>query len=174
VPLVVCVGRLAPQKDHATAIRALASVPDACLAVVGDGPSRASLEASAADAGLADRVVFTGARDDARSVLGAADVALLPSRWEGLPLVALEAAAAGVPLVATSVRGIRELLTDGRDALLVPPGDAGALARAVTRVLVEPGLSARLVEGGAAIAAASTEERMVERFLALYAELVQR
>lgn len=171
-PLLVCVGRLAPQKDHATAIRALGGVDGAVLAVVGDGELRAELEGVAQAAGVADRVVFTGARDDARAVLGAADAALLPSRWEGLPLVALEVAAGGVPLVATAVRGVRELLTDGVDALLVPAGDDAAMATAVRRVLGDPVLASRLVAGGRAIAADSTEARMVGRFLTLYEELL--
>lgn len=171
-PLLVCVGRLAAQKDHATAIRALADVEaPAVLAIVGDGPLRHELEGVAESAGVADRVVLTGARQDARAILGAADVAVLPSRWEGLPLVALEAAAAGVPLVATAARGVRELLTDGIDALVVPPGDAPAMAAAIRRVLHDPGLAERLVAGGRVIAAESTEARMVERFLGLYEEL---
>lgn len=173
-PLIVCVGRLALQKDQATAIRALAHVPGAVLAVVGDGELRGDLEVAAAHAGVAGRVVLTGAREDARAVLGAADVAVLSSLWEGLPLVALEAAAAGVPLVATDVRGIRELLTHGRDALLVARGDAEGLGQAVTLVLGDTDLAGRLVEGGRAIAADATEERMVERFLTLYAEVVGR
>lgn len=169
--LVLAVGRLVSAKNQAIAVRALASVPDAVLVLVGEGPLRSRLEADAAAAGVGDRVRFAGFRSDARALMGAADVVVLPSRSEGLPLVALEAAAAGAPLVASAVRGLRELLTDGRDALLVPPGDPAALGDALTRVLREDGLAERLAEGGRRLALANSEERMVAAYLELYATL---
>lgn len=171
-PLIVAVGRLARQKNHALAIKALAAVPDATLAIVGDGPLRARLDRLAEEAGVRERVVFSGVRSDARAVIGAADVLVLPSHWEGLPLVGLEALAAGTPLVATAVRGVRELVTDGESALLVPPDDAAALAHALQRVLGDRELADRLRENGRKIAAEHSEEAMVARYLELYEELV--
>jgi glycosyltransferase involved in cell wall biosynthesis len=170
-PLVVSVGRLVPQKNHALALQALAEVSEAVLVVAGEGPLRDDLQRQAEVAGLAGRVVFAGARPDARALIGAADAVLLPSRWEGLPLVALEALAAGTPLVATDVRGLRELLTDGEDAVVVPPGDATAMASALRSVLFDPGLRARLRAGALRTAGRYGEAAMVESYLQLYEEV---
>lgn len=170
-PLLVSVGRLVAQKNHALAVRALANVPGAALVLVGEGPLAAEMRREAEAVGVADRLVLAGLRPDARAVVGAADAVVLPSVWEGLPLVALEALAAGTPIVATAVRGLRELLTDGVDALLVPPGDADALASALRRVLEDGELARRLREGARRTAAAHSEEAMVEAYLALYDRL---
>jgi glycosyltransferase involved in cell wall biosynthesis len=173
-PLVVAVGRLTEQKNHALTVRALAQVPDAALLIVGEGPLRDPIAAAARDAGVADRVVLAGVRPDAREVVGAADAFVLSSTWEGLPLAVLEALAAGTPLVATAVRGVRDLVRDGESALLVPPGDPDALAAALRRVLGDPELAGRLAEGGRAVAAAHGEEPMVSAYLDLYARLAAR
>lgn len=165
-PLVVAVGRLVEAKNHALAIRAFEQVPGAALAIVGDGPLRAELEREAGG-----RVVFAGPRDDARAVMGAADAVVLSSRAEGLPLVALEALASGTPLVATTVRGLRELVENERDALLVPPDDPGALAAALRRVLEDGELAARLAAEARRVPGAGSQEQMVADFLALYERL---
>ena len=173
-PLGLCVGRLVHQKNHALAIAALALLPDLHLAVLGEGELRPALEEQARSLGVAGRLVLPGVRADARAAIGAADVVLLPSRWEGLPLVGLEALAAGTPIVAAAARGIRELLTDGENALLVPPGDAAALAAGVRRVLEEPGLAGRLVAGGRRLSARHGEDEMVAAFLDRYERLARR
>jgi glycosyltransferase involved in cell wall biosynthesis len=172
--LVVAVGRLVPVKNHALAIRAIVDVPGATLAILGEGPLMGELEAQANALGIADRVVLTGLRSDARAIMGAADAVVVSSVGEGLPLVALEALAARTPVVATSVRGIKELLTDGRDSLLVPGDDAEALAAALRRVLADDALAARLVEAGTALVAPYTETRMVEAYLETYERLLAR
>lgn len=172
--LVLAVGRLVEQKNHALAIRALPDVPATTLAIAGEGPLRAELEREADAHGVADRVVFTGLRPDARALMGAADAIVLPSVWEGLPLAGLEALASGRPLVATAVRGTRELVVDGRDALLVPPDDASVLAAALRRVLDDRDLAAELARGGRAVAATASEEAMIEGYFRVYDELARR
>ena len=165
--LVLAVGRLVEQKNHALAIRALASVPETTLVIAGDGPFGPDLERAAAETGVADRVVLAGVRPDARALMAAADAVVLPSRWEGLPLTALEALASGTPLVATDVRGVRELVVDGRDALLVPE-DPAALAAALRRVLDDPELAARLAASGRRVEGAGSDASLVAGFLRLY------
>ena len=172
--LVACVGRLAPVKNQQLLVRAMASVPDAALVLAGDGAQREELRALAVQGGVAERVRLVGDRADARALMAAADTVAMPSRSEGLPLVALEALAAGRPLVATAVRGIRELLHDGVDALLVPGDDAAAMAAALRRVLDDPALAAALGAAGVREAAAYTEEAMVSAYEGIYRQLAGR
>ena len=166
--LVLAVGRLVEQKNHELAIRAITQVPGATLAIVGDGALRPQLERLAAELGA--NVIFTGVRRDARALMGAADVVVMPSHWEGLPLSALEALASGTPLVATDVRGLRELVTDGENALLVPE-EPEALAAALRRVLDDGELAARLSEAGRRVEGAGSDEALVAGFLAVYERL---
>jgi glycosyltransferase involved in cell wall biosynthesis len=105
-----------------------------------------------------------------RALMGAADVIVLSSRWEGLPLSALEALASGTPLVAPDVRGLRELVTDGQNALLVPE-EPEALAAALGRVLDDSELAARLAEAGKRVEGAGSDDALVAGFLALYDKL---
>ena len=141
--LVVSAARLAPQKDLPVMLEAVAALPeDVALAVIGEGPLRGRLEGLAATLGIADRVRFTGWRDDAFSYVAAADVFCLSSRWEAVALAAQEAVALGVPVVATDVGGMPELIVDHESGRLVPPGDAASLAAALEEVLGDP-LAAR-------------------------------
>ncbi len=165
------VGRLRPPKDPVLAVRALAGVPDATLLLVGEGPLRRDVEAAAAEAGVGERVVLAGERTDARALIGAADAALLASSSEGLPLAALEALAAGTPLAATAVRGVRELLRHEETALLVPPGDVEALAAAARRLLDDAELARSLAARGLEEAARHTEDAMVEAYFRTYGAL---
>ena len=140
----VFVGRLTQQKALGTAFAATALVPGARLVVVGDGPERAALERAAGD-----RVEFRGAvsRDEALRIVAGAEAGLLSSAWENLPHSAVEALSVGVPVVATAVGGVPEVVHDGANGLLVPPGDHERLAEAMRRVLEEPGLRERLAAG---------------------------
>lgn len=140
----VFVGRLTEAKDLPTALRAVELVEGARLVVVGDGPDRAELERLAGD-----RVELRGAlpRDDALRVVAGATAALLSSAWENLPHSAVEALSVGVPVVATAVGGVPEVVHDGENGLLVPPGDPEALAAAMRRMLEEPDLRDRLAAG---------------------------
>jgi glycosyltransferase involved in cell wall biosynthesis len=153
--------------------RVRARRPDAHLVLAGDGPRRAQLERQLAALGTAAAVHLLGFRNDIDSLLSCADVAALSSDWEGLPLFALECMAAGVPLVATAVGGVPEVVGDGATGLLVPPRDPEALAGALLRVLGDPVLARRLGEGAAARAGEFTIERAAQRFAALYEQLAR-
>ncbi len=138
-PMLLSVGRLTVQKDQATLLDALARLKDRPwrLTLVGDGPLRGDLEERAARLGLASRVSFAGFVDPLPH-LAAANLFVLPSRWEGLPAVALEALAAGLPVVATDCApGLSELL-DSLKLRPTPVGDAAALAKAIERALDHP------------------------------------
>ena len=119
---------------------------------------------------MAGRVDFLGARDDVPGLLAGFTVFALPTRFEGLCLAVVEAQAAGLPVVATPVGGIRETVVPGETGLLVPVDDASALADAITVLLDDPGLAARLAaEGRRRAFERFSLERMVERTAALYA-----
>ena len=175
-PVVLAVARLAPQKGLDVLIDAAARWrdrdPQPRTVIAGDGPLSGDLHARARQAG-AD-VVFLGARDDVPALLAAADVVVVPSRWEARALIIQEAMRSGRPIVASQVGGTAELTgTDG--ALLVRPGDAGALAGAVAAVLDDGSLAARL--GAAARARSATfpaEQDAVRAVLAIYARLPAR
>jgi glycosyltransferase involved in cell wall biosynthesis len=151
-PIVGVVARLEPEKGHPTLLEAwrsvVAAVPDATLLVVGEGSRREVLEALAVELGIADRVVFTGRRDDVPAVTAALDVAVLPSYREALGLSVLEAMALSRPVVASEVGGIPEMIEDGITGLLVPPHDPAALAAAIVRLLRDHPLADTLGRAG--------------------------
>lgn len=148
------------------------SVPDVVYLVVGDGPYREALRAEVAAAGVVDRVVFAGARRDVARVLAAADAFVLPSRSEALPTVLAEAMAAGVPVAATAVGGVPEMIRDGRNGILVGPGDEAALAAACVRLLTDVDTAARLAASGQEVAAERFDlARQAERLVVLYRQL---
>ena len=118
--------------------------PDARFFLVGEGPLRESLEAQASQLGLGDRFVFVGFAKDVPAVLSAFDLSVFPSLWEGTPLTAFEALAAGKPIVATDADGLLDILTDGRDARIVPKRDARRLADAILNLMGHPEERARL------------------------------
>jgi glycosyltransferase involved in cell wall biosynthesis len=168
--LVGNVARLAEQKGQRTLLDAAPAVlerhPEARFVLVGDGELRGELEARAAP--LGDRVVFTGARDDVPDLLASFDVFAFPSLFEGLCLAVIEAQAAGVPVVATPVGGIRETVVDGETGLLVPPRDAEALAERIVRLLDDRALAARLAAEASRRVERYSTERTVAETLALY------
>jgi glycosyltransferase involved in cell wall biosynthesis len=147
---IVCVGRLVPEKGQAVLVDALARVRQAGHDVectfVGEGRSRARLEDAVAARGVRDAVTFTGAldRDAVRERYLAADAFCLPSFAEGLPVVLMEAMAAGLPVVTTPIAGVPELVEDGRNGLLVAPGRADRLADALAALAADPDLRQRL------------------------------
>lgn len=176
--LLLVVGRLTEQKGHVHLLEAMRRVvgerPRARLLVVGEGELRADLEASARDAGLADRVHFLGEREDVPLLLASVDLFVLPSLWEGLSVALLEAMAAALPIVATAVSGTDQAMVPEETGLVVPPGDARALARAVVELLGDPARARAL--GRRARERVETEfgaRAQAEEYLALYRRLVE-
>jgi glycosyltransferase involved in cell wall biosynthesis len=151
-PHVVTVGRLAAPKDPLTLVHALASLGlrPYSLAFIGDGRDRPRVEAELRAQRLGDRVALLGERSDVPQLLAAADVFVLSSASEGAPLSILEAMAAGLPVVASDVGGVAELVEDGVTGLLVPPADPARLAQALARVLDDRDLRQRLGTAGRA------------------------
>ncbi|TWD74701.1 glycosyltransferase involved in cell wall biosynthesis [Kribbella amoyensis] len=172
-PLVIAVGRLAPQKDYPTLLSVAAEVqrtnPDVVFAVAGYGPLQDSLQARIDTEGLPVRLL--GQRGDVADLMGAADVFLLTSHWEARALVVQEAMQVGLPVVATAVGGIPELVGDS--ALLAFPGDVAGLADSVRRVLAEPTVASALRTEGLQLAAGwPDEDAVAKNLLDIYAGLV--
>ncbi len=175
-PVVLAVGRLAAQKGFGVLLQAAARWQDLrprpLLVIAGEGPLEAQLKAEAGRLGLDAR--FTGQRRDVPALLAAAAVFVLPSRWEGQPLILQEALRAGVPVVATRAGGT-PVLTGEDAALLVPPDDPESLADAVRAVLDDPGLEHRLRQAAADRARTlPTEDEAVAAALAEYGRLTRQ
>jgi glycosyltransferase involved in cell wall biosynthesis len=119
-------------------------LPDVVFAIAGEGPERERLVSKAAAVGVAERVRWLGHRDDVPALLAAADVFVLPSLNEGLPLAAMEAMLAAVPVVAADAGGTGEIVRDGVTGLLVPPGDARALGESIRALLGDRARATRL------------------------------
>ena len=157
--VLLAVGRLSSEKAHADLLQAVSLLPEvapgisARLVIVGDGPERGRLEEAVASLGLVDRVTFIGQVSDVRPYYAAADALVLPSHTEGSPYVLLEAMAAGLPVVATAVGGIPEMVEDETSALLVAPRDARLMAWAIARILTDDELAQRLAMNASALAA---------------------
>lgn len=163
-PTLGFAGRLTTAKALDVALAALADVDGVALAIAGDGPDRAALEARTAELGLGDRVTFLGPRTrlGVLELFRASDASLLSSTWENFPHTVVEALAVGTPVLATSVGGVPEVVHDGDNGLLVGPGDAAALAAVIARYFADASLRQRL----AARAAASVEAYAPEKLLA--------
>jgi glycosyltransferase involved in cell wall biosynthesis len=163
-------GRLGVQKSLGVALEAVGATPGVTLAVAGDGPERGSLERRAHELGLDDRVRFLGSvsRDAVLRLFRAADASVLSSAWENFPHTVVEALAVGCPVIATAVGGVPEVVRDGENGLLVPPGDPAALAAAVWRFFSDAALRERLATAAPGSVAGHTEEAV---FSAIEAEL---
>lgn len=180
-PIVGVVARLEPEKGHRYLLDAwpsvLARVPDAWLAVVGEGSEAGALQAQAASLGrgVARRIAFTGRREDISALTADLTVAVLPSLREAQGISILEAMARRRPVVASAVGGIPEVITSGVDGLLVPPADSPALADALVRLLTDPPLRARLGEAGfRTVAERYSIDAQVRRIEAVYDEDLAR
>lgn len=173
-PFVLAAGALVERKGFDVLVDAFAllQVAGAILWIAGEGDP-AALKKRVERHGLAGRVRLLGRRNDVPDLLAAADVFAMPSRAEGLGIAALEAMAAGLPVVASRVGGLGEVVLDGETGRLVPPGDAAALARALDEVLGDATLRVRLgAAGRARVQAEFTADRMVDAYEALYREVL--
>ncbi len=176
-PLLLVVAALVHRKGVDLLLAALARLAEEglhpALWIAGQGPAGPALEKQARELRVGGRVRFLGQRGDVADLLSACDIFILPSRHEGLGVAALEAMAAGRPIVATRVGGLAEAVVHERTGLLVPPEDPEALATALARLLRDPALRARLAaEGPARIAEGFRADDLVEAYERLYCEVL--
>ena len=176
---VSVVANLHPRKGHDSLIDAAPEVlrrfPDARFDIVGDGPERESLQARAKAQGVAAAFTFAGYDENVAQRLHDADIFVLPSHTEAFPNAVLEAMCAGLPIIASGVGGLLELIDDGRTGLLVPPGDPRALAHSVCRLMGDCALGERLGKTGSHEVQRYSFSRMTSSFELLYlAELNRR
>jgi glycosyltransferase involved in cell wall biosynthesis len=176
--VLVQVARLDYLKDHPTAVRTLEQVvrrrPDARLLLVGEGPERGKIEDEIRQRRLEANVRLLGQRGDVARLLRAADVFLLTSISEGIPLTVIEAMAAGLPVVCTNVGGMTEVVEEGQTGLLAPSGDAAALAECVLRLAGDAGLCRQLGQRGRERASGVfSEGQMHAGYVQLYEEMLR-
>jgi glycosyltransferase involved in cell wall biosynthesis len=177
---VVVVSNLRPQKGHDVLVDAMPIVlrrfPDARVEVIGSGSELEPLQVRAGAHGVSHAIAFRGHREDVSACLCANDIFVLPSRSEAFPNAVLEAMASGMPIVASRVGGIPELIEDGHTGFLVPAGDPLALADRLCRFMANPPFAARLGENARAGAEARYSfDRMVAAFERIYlTELTRR
>jgi glycosyltransferase involved in cell wall biosynthesis len=179
--LIISIGRLSKEKAHGVLIEAFRLLrttnPNlSCrLVIVGDGPERANLETVARASGQNDQITFAGQVSNVQMFYAAADVFVLPSYSEGSPNVLLEAMAAKVPIVATSVGGVPEIVADEESALLVPPKNPQALAAAIDRMLEDSSLAQRLTTVASARGAREhSPEAYTRSLIGLYQEVIKQ
>jgi glycosyltransferase involved in cell wall biosynthesis len=143
------------------------------LALAGDGPERTAIERAVVRHGVQDKVTLLGQRRDVPRLLAAADALLLTSVSEGVPVTIIEAMTAGVPVAATSVGGVPELIDDGRTGLLAPRGDCVTLAAALVRLASDVDLRARLANAALErLDGRFSESRMIDQYIQLYDEML--
>jgi glycosyltransferase involved in cell wall biosynthesis len=175
--IVIQVARLDYLKDHATAIRTIERVagrcPNARLVLVGEGPERGAIEDLVQARVMGDHVRLLGRRTDVPRLLAAADIVLLTSISEGIPLTLIEAMASGHPVVSTRVGGVAEVVVDGQTGLLAPAGDGETLAGHIVRLADEPGRRDRMGRSGRRRAEELfSEGRMHEAYQQIYTSMI--
>ncbi|MCI0551208.1 MAG: glycosyltransferase [Anaerolineae bacterium] len=177
-PVFGIVGRLTPPKDHRVFLQAAAlilqSIPRARFLIVGDGPLRDDLEAHMRELDIQNSLLFTGMRRDIPAVLAALDVLVISSLWEGIPVTLLEGMASALPMVATKVGSIPEVVTD-ETAILVQPSDPTAIAQACLKLANDQELRLSMGQAGLKrVTAKYSIDAMIDRTTALYAELLRK
>jgi glycosyltransferase involved in cell wall biosynthesis len=172
--VAIQVARLVPIKDHRTALKAMGTIPEARLVLVGEGPEEATIREMIVELGLQDRVKMLGLRDDVPRLLRASDAFLLSSINEGIPLTVIEAMAAGLPVVSTLAGGVGEVVLDGRTGLLAPVSASGLLGEHLSRLARDEVERQRLGHAGRERAFEKfSEDRMIEEYERLYREMLQ-
>jgi glycosyltransferase involved in cell wall biosynthesis len=171
-PTLAFAGRLSAQKALGLALEAVASADGVSLVIAGEGPERQQLEAQAAALGVGERVRFLGPqpRERVLELFRAADAAILSSAWENFPHTVVESLAVGTPVLATAVGGVPEIVREGENGLLVPPGDAAALGDVVRRYFSDAGLRERLAAAAQPSVAPYEPDRLLARVEAALVE----
>jgi glycosyltransferase involved in cell wall biosynthesis len=174
--VIGCVGRLQAVKGHRVLIEALPElcreVPDLVCVIVGDGPERAGLQRLAERLRVAERVVWTGSRRDIENFVPFFRVFVMPSISEAFGIAAAEALYAGVPVVASRIGGLPEVVDHGKDGYLVPSQDPGALARSVALILKDQELAATMRANALAKRQRFAAKVLAEQWASVYDELV--
>jgi glycosyltransferase involved in cell wall biosynthesis len=163
---LIFVGRFEAPKDHATILRALTTVPDSYLLLIGDGPLRAQLESLARSLGIAERVTFLGRRPDVPQLLKASDIYIHSTTFDGFGIAACEAMAAGLPVIASDVPGLAQVV--GPAGVLFPPGDDRALARELQALLSSPKRRQEMCDAGRRRAQCFSIEKTVDGCIEMY------
>ena len=177
--MILAVGRLSREKAHIDLLAGLNLLREtnpeinAKLIIVGDGPERGRLQEAGGSFGLSERVIFTGQVSNVKPYYYAADAFVLPSHSEGSPYVLLEAMAANLPIIATAVGGVPEMVEDNESALLVPPHDPRPMAEAIARVLADDELARRLAaKASALVATRYSPETYARSLIQIYREVL--
>jgi len=178
VPVIGTVGALTKEKGHVyllnAAPRVIRIIPEAIFLFVGDGRERASLEKIVLHLGIKDSVIFAGMRKNVPEILSIFNVFVLPSLNEGLPMALLEAQAAQIPVVATSVGAIPDVLQDGVTGILIPPKEPQAIAEAVIMILSDKQLASGMAQKGFdRVRDNFSSEQMGDKYLSIYKELIE-
>jgi len=176
-PLVTVIARLEPQKGHIYLLEAVPEIikkyPDVVFLLAGDGILASELKAQASRLKIDNNVIFAGFRSDARRLLSSSDIFLLPSLWEGLPLVVIEASAAAIPVIATAVDGTPEVVRDGETGILIEPRNPVVITESVLRLLDNPQQARRMGQRGASYVRAHFDiSKQVKGTEAIYMELM--
>lgn len=174
LPIVLIVARLDKNKGHVDLINAASRTPNTIFLLVGDGPEKSSFEQQAIDLGVDDRVLFPGHRDDIPELLYGCDIFVLPSLFEGLPLTILEAMASGKPVIATEIEGIKEIIIDGENGVLVPRNDPASISESIRFLLSNPSVANKLASTGKkTVLQEFTSEKMAQEVTNTYLDILR-
>jgi glycosyltransferase involved in cell wall biosynthesis len=170
-PVIMFVARFDPAKDHPTLLRAVRRVPDAELVLVGDGDSRSTMQQLASDLGIGERVHFLGTRPDIPQLLKLADLYVHAANFEGFGMAAVEAMSAGLPVVASDVPGLNEVVKGA--GILVPPRDEEALAKAIREILQSKQTRQRMATASQKRAVHFSIDRAASSFINMYESVMR-